>query len=465
MESNAGESITIHSVPGKSPETESGVSSQAATKAITLDPVIPAFDLLSIRCSAESRLHDLIWKDEDLLGRMKAVSQQTDDAKVQDRLSLITDDYHVDEAITPKLFRLGVMLMRILRLALPLDVFVRSSSEMNACCHRSRKGNRLVMCLNSALVDSFSSQELLFCMGHEVGHALLEHGDTLGISFDDPNFSPMEVIRVRALDRAQEISCDRFGLLACQDIRVASAALFKIASGLTEKWICFDEAAYARHFDELSSMAELVELESAARTHPFDPLRVKALIAFSKSETYSKAFGKTIAAIPTVEMEKGVEAMLSVLDPDLSKELENAKEEEAANRFLINGALRVIAADGVVDPHKVDWLKAHFDTKWSRKEVVQDVSNSEFREHMDQELESSARILTMKLSESKRAHLLQIMCDVAVCGGGLPDAEMEALDQLRQLLEIRTEIAADVLQDTKKEYAEAKNLKGKSARK
>jgi|694.fasta_scaffold54343_2 hypothetical protein len=36
----------------------------------------------------------------------------------------------------------------------------------------------------------------------------------MSIGFDDPNSSPPEVVRAKALELAREISCDRFGLLA-----------------------------------------------------------------------------------------------------------------------------------------------------------------------------------------------------------------------------------------------------------
>jgi uncharacterized tellurite resistance protein B-like protein len=423
-------------------------------KTLTLQPIAAGFDLAGVRCGVESRLHEMVWKDEDLLGRLKNRAKEAEESRVPERLKLITNGYRVDEAITPKLFRLGVMLTKVLRLPLPLDFFVRCDNEPNACCLPSHKGNRLVMCVHSGLAASLSSQELLFTMGHEAGHALLKHLDTPGISFDDPDFSPMEVSRLRALGRAQEVSCDRFGLLACQDIRAASSALFKIASGLTEKWICFDESAYARHFDELSSMAELVDLEDAGRTHPIDPLRVKALIAFGKSEAYARAFGKTGSAITAADMEKGVEAMLSVLDPDLS-ELEGDKEEDAANAFITNGALMLIAADGVVEPEKVAWLKAHTSVDRSREELAQWMSDPNFHEHMAEEMKASAFVLRNKLSEFKRAQLLHVICDLAVCGGGLPDAEAGALEQIRQLLKVRADIAHEVLEDSEKEHTGA----------
>ena len=210
MESTGGEKVAIPPELGKPSTADSVASPHAAAR--TIIPVAPGFDPASVRCAAECRLHDLVWKNEDLVSRIKELSQEADESKGRDRLSLMTDGYQVDQAITPKLFELGTMLTRVLRLALPLDIFVRPSDEMNAFCLPSRKGNRLVMCLHSSLVNALSRPELLFCMGHEVGHALLKHADIPGVSFDNPNFSPIEVARLRALNRAREISCDRVGL-------------------------------------------------------------------------------------------------------------------------------------------------------------------------------------------------------------------------------------------------------------
>ena len=202
-------------------------------------------------------------------------------------------------------------------------------------------------------------------------------------------------------------------------------------------------------------------MEDASRTHPFDPLRAKAMIVFSRSSAYAEAFGKTAVTTPTVEMEKSVEAMLSVLDPDLS-EVESAKEEEAANRFLFQGALLIIGADTVVEPQKVAWLKDHFETEWSPEEITRRVSQPDCLSGLLDELESCAHVLKKQRSEWNRAGLLHVMCDLAVCGGTLPDKEMEWLDRLRQFLEIREGIAEDVLQDSKKRQAKAAEPEGDS---
>jgi len=431
------------SVAFNAPET-----AQSTSRQTTLSPIVAGFDLTSVRCAAERRLDEAIRKDEKLTEHFKAAKSEVEHARAKHRLSLMTQGYRVDEAITPKLSRLSTVLSRALRLVHPLDVFVWPSHEHNAYCLPSRKGNRLVMCLYSGLVSSLSSQELLFVMGHEVGHAILKHGETLGIGFDNPHFSPLEVVKVRALERAHEISCDRFGLLACQDIRTASATLFKIASGLSERWISFDETAYSRHFDELSSMSELIDIENAASTHPLTPLRVKALIAFAKSDGYASAFGRDGARLPAGEMEHTIDSMLSVLDPDVS-EFEGRDEQEAANHFLIDGAILIIGADGVVSPDESAWLKGRVSNNVSAETLAKDLSNPQFQQELQQRLQDNAVVLRNKLSEVTRARLLHTMCEVALTGGGIPDAEYETLNHLRQLLKIPMEVAQSVLNNAK----------------
>lgn len=433
------ESETLSST-GKNPSSVEVESARPAT----LTSIRAGFELSSVRCDVEGRLDERIRGDEDLLQRIRRTAEDLQDRRVQGRLELVTDAYRVDEAITPKLYRLGTVLARALRLVQPLDIFVRPAQEVNAECRPSRKGKRLVMCLYSGLVSSFSSQELLFVMGHEVGHAILKHTDIPHIRFENPNFSPLEVVRFRALERAHEISCDRFGLLACQDVRVASTALFKLASGLNERWISFDETAYSRHFDELSSMSEFVDLEDASRTHPLIPLRVKALVAFSKSEAFANAFGKTNWSIPTADMERMVETMLSVLDPDVS-DLEGTDTREAANQFVIDGALMVIAADGEVAAEEVKWLEQLLSKQLSGEALARDVFNPDFQRKVSDQLDSNAEILRKKLSEVGRAKLLPMLLDVARTAGGMVESERDAFEKLRELLNVTQEVANLVL--------------------
>ena len=116
-----------------------------------MSAVAVGFDVASVRCAVEARLEAQLRKDDELIERIKDRAHELKPARAKRRLNLMTDGYRVDEALTPKLARLGAVLTKALRLVHPLDVFVLPSHELNAYCLPSRKGNRLVMCLHSAL--------------------------------------------------------------------------------------------------------------------------------------------------------------------------------------------------------------------------------------------------------------------------------------------------------------------------
>ena len=269
-------------------------------------------------------------------------------------------------------------------------------------------------------------------MGHEVGHAVLGHTKVPKINFDESGFSPLEVVRTRALGRRQEISCDRIGLLACQDPRVAGSALFKTMCGLPDPWLAFDEGAFARQFDQIGEMAELAPMDDAASTHPITALRVKALMSFGNSRRYSEALGQPPNLQANDDFEKSVEHMLSILEPDLS-ELETVSEQDAGNRFLIRGALVLVAADGEFAPDEVKYLKSRMTLS---DEMVASMKQPDFIEVSLQGLAGDATILARKLSVDKRAGVLHELCRVALTAGGYATGEQEALARIAQMLEI-----------------------------
>ena len=62
-------------------------------KTLTLQPIVPGFDPTCVRCAAESRLRELIFKDEDLLGRLKALHEGWDQSIREERIEMLTRGY------------------------------------------------------------------------------------------------------------------------------------------------------------------------------------------------------------------------------------------------------------------------------------------------------------------------------------------------------------------------------------
>jgi len=413
----------------------------------------PEFDFASVKTAGEGKIWGIFKEDEDFMKRITEAREENEDNEFRAKMELLTNSYKVDPSITPAIYQMGVRLKWILRLVQPLDIYIKSDSDPNAFCLPTKKGNRLIMCINSSLIELMSPQELLFIMGHEVGHALLKHGKMPPVQFGNPEFSPLEFIRLRSLSRNQELSCDRIGLITCQNINAACSALFKLASGLTSKWLQFDENAYAKHFDDISGIADLTGLEAGSITHPITPLRAKALLSFSKSDGFARAIGRSSFEIPMLDMEREVEQMLSVLEPDLT-ELTSAEESKAADVFVLKGVLMVIAADGTVDADEIKWLKQG----WQGLDIntaKSVMSQPDFIKNTVEELKGPAYILRNKLPEMKLLGLFRVIIDAALSSEAMPEAEFQVVDHLRAMLDIRTEFAEKLFRIAVEEKGES----------
>lgn len=166
-----------------------------------------------------------------------------------------------------------------------------------------------VIFLYSGIVDAFSPEELLFVIGHEVGHIKSGHvlyyqvaeflpaivevlgGITLGIG--DLLSAGLQAALLR-WQRTSELTADRAGLLACQDADVALRALMKLA-GLPAKYYpainTEDFTRQAREFeamdaDKLTLVAKW--LSSMGSTHPWTVMRAQHLLKWIDSGGYEQ---------------------------------------------------------------------------------------------------------------------------------------------------------------------------------
>ncbi len=409
----------------------------------TVRPVAPTFAIDDVRCAAEVTTRSYIESKTDFHKRLQSRSKGHEGSFVEGRLSLVKNTYRVDPTLSPLLHRLQQMLRATLRIVQPIDVYIAADPSLNAFCIPSRKGTRLVMCLNSGLVNHFTPHELMFVMGHEAGHALLDHGRFPRIEFDDPDFSPLEVVRLRALSRRQELSCDRVGYLACQSMAVAGSALLKMISGLSDRWVKFEEEAFLRQFDQIADLVEMTTLDDAASSHPVIGLRAKALRLFANSSTFAEATSQGQHELGAKQLEQEVEHMLSVLEPDL-REIESASEESAVNQFLRTGAMAVTAADGTLDPNELAYLKQRMQLT---DQLIAAMQGRDFVDVAIEGLSEEASVLRKKLSLQARAGLLHELCRVSLSSGGYAMEEHTTLARIAALLDITPEVFRRVLGD------------------
>jgi len=194
----------------------------------------------------------------------------------------------------------------VLNMELP-DVFIRHHPSFNAM---TLGAERPLIILHSALVESFSTDELLYIIGHEMGHIRSEHSLylsaanilTMGArSLVDRLFGLGSLLVVPAMQALQawmrkaELTADRAGLLCVQDLDVARRALIKLALGS------------ARLFERINIDEYLNQADQAARdgygrmseffqTHPHIANRVRELRFFHESPVYGGLLGAQPAA-------------------------------------------------------------------------------------------------------------------------------------------------------------------------
>ena len=184
------------------------------------------------------------------------------------------------------------------------ELFVTQDPLVNAMALGT---NQPFIVLNTAVVDLMDAEELRFVIGHELGHVLSGHAVyrtmlyNLILLASRIAWMPLGYIGLRAIIwgleewyRKSELSCDRAGLLAGQDVDAARRALMKTAGGsrLAEMNAdAFHDQAheYDAVPDLRDSLLKLLQLQGM--THPFAVVRFAELDHWAESGEYERILG------------------------------------------------------------------------------------------------------------------------------------------------------------------------------
>lgn len=138
-----------------------------------------------------------------------------------EKRKLLGDAVKVDKNQLNSIYELVEYSSRVLNIAIP-EVYVKYDPQFNAYTYGTNDDNVIV--LNSSLVDTFTQDELLFVIGHEMGHIKSQHVTYLSIgsllstgysAFSKFWFNPLRV-PLDAWSREAEFSVDRAGYLVSQ---------------------------------------------------------------------------------------------------------------------------------------------------------------------------------------------------------------------------------------------------------
>ena len=237
-----------------------------------------------------------------------------------------------------------------------------------------------------------------------------------------------------AWSRYAEISADRAGAYCAQDMDSVARALFKLASGLSGQVVEFSLEDFLAQIDDMQVVdtepGQGAPQEDWFSTHPFSPLRVKALQLFHRSEL------ATGGGISVEELEDEIENLMGLMEPSYIEG--RTRSAETMRRLLFAGAVAVAQADGEIT---TDEIKA-FDQFLGKGSFSSQIDV----EHLVAELPE--RILQARDSTTmpQRIQVLRDVCVVARANGKVGRREREILDQIAEGLTISRSFVSHCLE-------------------
>jgi Zn-dependent protease with chaperone function len=214
------------------------------------------------------------------------------------RLMYLASSVRASEQQFPQLYQAMLDGCYILDMETVPELFITQDPMVNAMALGKDKP---FIVITSGLVDLMDAEETRFIIGHELGHVLSGHAvyrtmlRNLLLLAQRIAWMPI-AIGLRAIIwgleewyRKSELSCDRAGLLAGQDVEAARRALMKTAAGSRLSELSHDAFHQQAHeYDAVPDVREglLKLLQLQGNTHPFAVVRFAELDRWATEGSY-----------------------------------------------------------------------------------------------------------------------------------------------------------------------------------
>jgi uncharacterized tellurite resistance protein B-like protein len=362
------------------------------------------------------------------------------------RRGLLAEAIRLTKRMAPAVSDALAECREVLGVDTPIEIFLEPRPVYSAFLSRGRSGP-LILGLSSRLLEEFTPAELRFVLGHELGHALFDHlGIPMPITATIEDIGGTLVTRPVQLRlfvwcRAAEVSADRAGLLCAGDPEVAATAFFKMASGLSRPVIKTDLEAFASQVESLASAPSAAHVVrddddtlDCFSTHPYTPVRVRALLAFGKSQPFRDHVGSGGGALTLDEVEQVVERDLALMEPSYLED--RGDEADKMRRALYCAGVCVAAAHEDVSAQEMAALRALLGPKQARP--PEDVTA------VRAELDGLLGELT-GFPLARRAQLIQHLTVIAGADGHVADEEYAEMARIAEALAVPEQVIEQTL--------------------
>jgi Zn-dependent protease with chaperone function len=216
------------------------------------------------------------------------------------RLIFLASSVRASEQQFPQLYQMMLDGAYILDLPQVPELFISQDPTVNAMAIGTSKP---FIVITTGMVDLMDPEEIRWVIGHELGHILSGHSVYRTMLFYLVGLAarlalvPFAWVGLKAVIwgleewfRKSELSCDRAGLLAGQDIAAARRALMKLAGGPQLAELSHDAfLEQAREYDAVPDLREgLIKLlQLQGTTHPFAVVRFAELDRWASDGEYT----------------------------------------------------------------------------------------------------------------------------------------------------------------------------------
>ena len=377
----------------------------------------------SIRYENDREMYQALLKNKAVIKVNEYIKKAEQDGPLGTRRRLLATSVRLSRSMAPKVHKMADECIETLEMDIPLELYVYSSPQFNAACFKPEDGQLFVM-FSSSLLEAFHGSELKFVIGHEFGHHVYRHHDIpigyllKGQQRPDPRLA----LDLFAWSRNAEISADRAGAMCAQDLDGVGRSLFKLASGLSDKIIEFSLDDFLAQVDEMRIEDEHpgqgAPKEDWFSTHPFSPLRVRALKLFHESSLMSQS-GSSVQ-----DLEVGVQRLMGMMEPSY---LESRTETAIAmQRCLFAGAIVVADADGEISAEEIEVFEKFF----GKGEFSDRLNIEQIKKKLPDRIEKMNQLTSM----TQKMQVIRDLCVVSRANGRRQPSERAALDDIADQL-------------------------------